>query len=108
MKKLKITYIILLIIGLNLLAINSPAASACEDIEQGCNEVIRAADSLILSQSLEINMLKNANEDLLSQINTQQEKLLDLQYKPWYSSNTTMFLLGIITGGILYEKVSNH
>jgi len=105
MKKLRIIFMILLI------SVTSPQSKAnenCKEIQDACIEVINKADELIKAQNAEILFLKDTQKELMSRLETQEKLILDMANPPWYSTPTTIFLLGIITGGILHEKVFNH
>lgn len=84
------------------------AASLCEELKVSCEETIKQADSIIKRQDELIQFLDTTNNDLLSQIGTQQKEILALQDPPWYSRPITAFLIGIITGGLINEKFNNR
>jgi len=104
MKKLRIIFMILLI---SVTSPQSNAQESCQELETACIEVINKADELIKAQNAEILFLKDTQKELMSRLETQEKLILDAANPPWYSTPTTMLLIGVITGGLLYGKVSS-
>jgi hypothetical protein len=84
-----------------------PQVESCEEIETACIEVINKAEEFIKAQNAEILFLKDTQKELMSRLETQEKIILDAANPPWYSTPTTMLLIGVITGGLLYGKVSS-
>lgn len=84
------------------------AEHICEELKSSCEETINQADNVIKRQQELIQYLDKTNNDLLSQVGSQQKEILALQDPPWYSRPITIFLIGIITGGVLNEKVNRN
>lgn len=81
----------------------------CQDIElqKACEEALKSADDLILEHIEKEKYLQNQLDMSLSQNETLQKILLEKSETPWYLNKTNIFLLGVITGGVLTWKFSN-
>lgn len=108
MKKLKIMFTIFLISVTTHLNSAYAQDQACDELAKACSEALLKADELILSQNKAIEYLNDTNNKLLDTIDEKDKKLLAALNPPWYSRPITIFLLGIITGGIVHEKVSGR
>ncbi len=75
------------------------------ELKDKCLSSIGQADSLIGKQATEIEQLKVFNGKLIGQIDDVSQQLKASENPPWYRRPTTLFLLGTLTGVLLYEKV---
>lgn len=100
----------MLLLAILLAAIKVDAQEKCRDkeLEVACKTAIEAADILIQQKDAKSVFLESQLKLQLSQNEQLQKKMLELENKAWYNDSTTMFLLGVIAGGLSYEAIRNR
>jgi len=99
---------ILLSVSMIQTARSQTTNNACEQLATACSSALKKADELLDANDRQILYLKQINKDLLDQIDIKDQKIIDATVQPWYSTPTTVFLIGIVTGGLIYGKVINR
>ena len=100
----------MLLVLILIAAINVDAQEKCRDkeLEVACKTAIEAADELLKQKDAKAVFLESQLKMQLSQNEQLQKKMLELENKAWYNDSTTMFLLGVIAGGLSYEAIRNR
>jgi hypothetical protein len=100
-----LTIAIILLLTILSSSLSFAKVNSCQKTEQLCKETIQAADQVIFEEMRKNSLLSQQLTIEIEENKNLKSILVEASNPPWYLQRTTIFLIGIITGGILNEKL---
>ncbi len=101
---------LLLAILIAAIDVDAQPSVQCRDqeLEVACKTALEAADVLLQQKDAKAIFLEMQLKMQLSQNESSQKKILEIENKAWYNDSRLTFLLGVIAGGLSYEAIRSR